>query len=156
MKSQIEGELTIGTLAALTGCKPETIRYYEQVGVLSKPARTEGGQRRYEREHHQRLNFVRRARDLGFPLEEVRGLLRLVDEPGHTCAEVEKVARKHLDGVQSRLADLRALEGVLLCRLSPSVAVAQFHSALSSRPSTEMATTSKVLRTTAEPSNARG
>ena len=114
MKSQIEGELTIGTLAALTGCKPETIRYYEQVGVLSKPARTEDGQRRYAREHHQRLNFVRRARDLGFPLEEGRGLLRLVDEPGHTCAEVEKVARKHLDGVQSRLADLRALEGVLM------------------------------------------
>ena len=150
MKSQIEGELTIGTLAALTGCKPETIRYYEQVGVLSKPARTEGGQRRYAREHHQRLNFVRRARDLGFAACS-----------GSSMSPVTPVPRwrrwpANISTACNQGSPTCAPWKVFLCRLSPSVAVAQFHSALSSRPSTEMATTSKVLRTTAEPSNARG
>ena len=113
MRSEDHGELTIGTLAKSTGCRPETVRYYERVGVLPEPARSRGGQRRYRREHVKRLRFVRRARELGFPLDEVRGLLWLVDEPGHTCAEVEEVTRGHLDAVRSRLADLRALERVL-------------------------------------------
>lgn len=113
MTSDNHGEMAIGALAKLTGCSPETVRYYERVGVLPKPARTSGGQRRYTHEHVKRLRFVRRARDLGFPLDEVRGLMRLVDEPGHTCAEVEEMTRGHLDAVRSRLGDLRLLEVVL-------------------------------------------
>ncbi len=105
--------LAIGALAERTGCKVETIRYYERIGILPEPARNLGGQRRYADWHLKRLNFVRRARDLGFTLDDVRGLLRLVDEQGHGCAEVESMARRHLDAVRARLADLRAMEAVL-------------------------------------------
>ncbi|MEE8622708.1 MAG: helix-turn-helix domain-containing protein [Alphaproteobacteria bacterium] len=105
--------LAIGALAERTGCKVETIRYYERIGILPEPARNLGGQRRYADWHLKRLNFVRRARDLGFTLDDVRGLLRLVDEQGHGCAEVEAMARRHLDAVRARLADLRAMEAVL-------------------------------------------
>ncbi len=105
--------LAIGALAERTGCKVETIRYYERIGILPEPARNLGGQRRYADWHLKRLNFVRRARDLGFTLDDVRGLLRLVDEQGHSCAEVEAMAHRHLDAVRTRLADLRAMEAVL-------------------------------------------
>ncbi len=105
--------LAIGALAERTGCKVETIRYYERIGILPEPARNLGGQRRYAARHLKRLNFVRRARGLGFTLDDVRGLLRLVDEQGHSCAEVEAMAQRHLDAVRARLADLRAMEAVL-------------------------------------------
>ena len=105
--------LKIGALAERIGCKVETIRYYEAIGILPKPGRSEGGQRIYNRDHLKRLNFVRRARNLGFTLDEVRALLRLVDEKGHSCAEVRALGRVHLDGVRARIADLEALEAVL-------------------------------------------
>ena len=70
---------TIGTLSKATGCKVETIRYYERIGVLPLPPRTEGGHRAYGEEHLKRLNFVQRSRELGFSLNEVRQMLRLVD-----------------------------------------------------------------------------
>ena len=68
-----------GTLSKATGCKVETIRYYERIGVLPSPPRTEGGHRAYGEDHLKRLNFVRRSRELGFSLNEVRQMLRLVD-----------------------------------------------------------------------------
>ena len=113
MSDRHHAEVSIGVLAQRTGCKAETIRYYERIGMLPEPRRTPGRQRRYGLEHHMRLNFVRRARDLGFTLDEVRALLRLVDEGNHSCAEVEAVARRHLDSVRVRIADLRAMEAVL-------------------------------------------
>ena len=106
-------EVSIGVLAQRTGCKAETIRYYERIGILAEPRRTSGRQRRYGLQHLMRLNFVRRARDLGFTLDEVRALLGLVDEGGHSCAEVEAVARGHLESVRVRIADLTAMEAVL-------------------------------------------
>ena len=106
-------DLAIGTLARLTGCKVETIRYYERIGILPEPPRNSGGQRRYRAWHLKRLNFVRRARDLGFTLADVRGLLRLVDEQDHSCEEVRTMALGHLEAVRARLADLEAMDAVL-------------------------------------------
>lgn len=113
MSERQHSEVSIGALAARTGCKAETIRYYERIGIMPRPPRTSGGQRRYRIDHLMRLNFVRRARALGFPLDEVRALLRLVDEDDHSCAEVEVLARGHLDSVRARIADLKAMEAVL-------------------------------------------
>ena len=106
-------EISIGALAARTGCKAETVRYYERIGILPHPQRTAGGQRRYRLDHLMRLNFIRRARELGFTLDEVRALLRLVNEGDHSCVEVEAVARGHLDSVRARIANLKAMEAVL-------------------------------------------
>ena len=100
-------------VARLTGCNLETIRYYESVGLMPDPPRTSSGHRRYGAPHVERLNFVMRARDLGFTMEEIRGLLSLVDRGSHTCAEVERVGRHHLDVVRSKIRDLQAIESVL-------------------------------------------
>ena len=105
--------LGIGDLARRTGCKVETIRYYENIGILPTPERSAGGQRRYDTDHLKRLNFVRRSRDLGFTLDEVRNLLELADDRDQTCAEVAAVARAHLGGIRSKIANLRRLEAVL-------------------------------------------
>jgi DNA-binding transcriptional MerR regulator len=88
--------LSIGDLARKTATKVETIRYYERIGLLPAPARTAGGQRAYAPDHLRRLAFVRRARDLGFTLDQVRTLLDLADQPDHACAAVDEVARIHL------------------------------------------------------------
>ena len=106
-------DLKRSDLARLTGCHLETIRYYESVGLLPDPPRTVSGHRRYGAVHVERLSFVMRARDLGFTMEEIRDLLGLVDRGGHTCAEVERIGRHHLDVVRSKIRDLQAIETVL-------------------------------------------
>jgi MerR family mercuric resistance operon transcriptional regulator len=106
-------ELTIGRLAAKTGVNLETIRYYERIGLMPRPALTKGGHRSYTEVHARRLAFIRRARELGFSLDEIRALLVLA-EPGHaSCAEVRPIAQAHLDSVRSKLADLGKLETIL-------------------------------------------
>jgi MerR family mercuric resistance operon transcriptional regulator len=105
--------LTIGALAKRTGVGIETIRFYERGGVLPKPPRSMGGHRLYGGEYPKRLNFVRRCRDLGFSLDDVRRLLRLVDGGGYTCAEVKTVAINHLADVRRKIADLTRLERTL-------------------------------------------
>jgi MerR family mercuric resistance operon transcriptional regulator len=91
--------LAIGELSGRTGVNIETVRYYEKIGLVPSPARTEGGHRAYEDAHVARLTFVRRARELGFTLDEVRSLLKLVDgEHSHRCADVRAVTVDHLDG----------------------------------------------------------
>jgi MerR family mercuric resistance operon transcriptional regulator len=106
-------DLTIGRLSAASGCKIETIRFYERSGVLPAPPRTEGGHRVYAEDHLRRLTFIRRARELGFTLDEVRALLALADREGRTCAEVRDLTMRHLRDVRAKLADLRRLERVL-------------------------------------------
>jgi Cu(I)-responsive transcriptional regulator len=101
--------LSIGTLAKRTGTKVQTIRYYEQIGLLPEPGRTEGGQRRYGREDLDRLAFVRHARQLGFALDAIRELLDLSDNPARSCAEVDRIAQRHLREVEARIARLEAL-----------------------------------------------
>lgn len=105
--------MTIGELSKRTGCIIETIRYYERIGVMPAPPRTAGGHRIYDRDHLKRLNFVRRARALGFTLDQVRGLLALADERETSCAEVERLARAQLDQVRGRIDDLRRMDAVL-------------------------------------------
>ena len=77
---------------------------------MPPPARTEGGRRAYTRAHLDRLAFIRHARELGFPLDQVRALLRLSDDPDRSCAEADAIAREHLGAVRSRIARLQALE----------------------------------------------
>ena len=100
-------------LARATGCNLETIRYYETIGVMPNPPRDANGYRSYSEEHVRRLRFVMHSRDLGFSLEEIRGLLSLVDSHSQTCAEVEGIASAHLRDVQDKIADLQRIEKVL-------------------------------------------
>ena len=107
------GRFAIGTLSKRTGCKVETIRYYEQVGLLPAPGRSAGGYRLYGTVHLKRLTFIRRARALGFSIEEVRTLLRLADERERSCARARVLAAGHLDDVRAKIADLKSMERVL-------------------------------------------
>jgi MerR family mercuric resistance operon transcriptional regulator len=109
----IRPQLAIGELSRRTGCNIETIRYYERIGVLRRPARTEGGFRRYSLSELRRLTFVCRARDLGFTLDDVRKLLRLADRRERSCAAVRELAAGHLNEVHAKIADLRKMERVL-------------------------------------------
>lgn len=100
-------------LARRTGCNLETVRYYEKAGLLPEPPRTASGYRSYDTTHQRRLRFVLRARELGFSLDVIRELLRLVDERDRPCAEARDVASVHLVDVRAKIADLRRMERVL-------------------------------------------
>lgn len=100
---------TIGDLAKATSTKVETIRYYERIGLLPVPKRTAGNYRSYLNAHFGRLSFIRRARDLGFSIEQVRELLGLSDQRGRSCEAVDTIAREHLAEVKRKIADLQAL-----------------------------------------------
>lgn len=100
-------------LARLTGCNLETIRYYENIGIMPAPPRTAKNYRAYDDTHVARLRFVMRSRDLGFTLEEIRELLGLVDGKSATCADVQALAKRHLSSVRAKIADLRRIEKVL-------------------------------------------
>lgn len=102
--------LSIGALAKGTGVNLETIRYYERIGLMPAPPRTAGGHRVYGRDHLKRLAFVRRARELGFGLDEIRTLLGLVDGGDRNCAEVREITLRHLAQVRSKIEDLARLE----------------------------------------------
>ncbi len=106
-------DLTIGALSARSGVNIETIRYYEKIGVMPSPARSASGYRIYGPEHVRRLHFVRRGRELGFGLDELRGLLRLVDGHTYTCEEVHALTVEHLTDIRQKIADLRRLERVM-------------------------------------------
>ncbi len=99
----------IGELARRTGTDVQTIRWYERIGLLPPAPRTAGGQRRFDQRHLERLTFIRHARELGFSLEAVRSLLRLVDEPEAPCEEADAIARARLKEVESRIRRLEAL-----------------------------------------------
>lgn len=105
-------DFTIGHLSKETGVGIETIRYYEKSRLLPKPPRTPGGHRLYQNEHLKRLLFVRRSRELGFSMEEIRNLLALVDG-GYTCGQVKTAALDHLKEVRLKISDLRRMERTL-------------------------------------------
>lgn len=105
--------MTIGNLSRATGCKIETIRYYEKIGMLPKPRRTHGGYRIYTQGHFMRLGFIRRARALGFTLDDIRNLLTLSEGKPASCNEVKALALAHLEEIRSRIVDLQAMEVVL-------------------------------------------
>jgi MerR family mercuric resistance operon transcriptional regulator len=106
-------ELMIGRLSELTGVNIETIRYYERTKVVPLPARTESGRRVYQSADIRTLAFLRRARELGFSLDEIRALLRLGGPEKASCREVRRIATHHLDDIRAKISDLRKLERLL-------------------------------------------
>ncbi|HEY1646961.1 MAG TPA: helix-turn-helix domain-containing protein [Terracidiphilus sp.] len=109
----MDATFRIGGLAKRTGVKVVTIRYYEQAGLLPVCERTTGNYRVYAQEHLERLNFVRRCRDLGFSLEQIKDMLLLSGAESPMCADVCDVAAGHLKEVESKIADLRRLASEL-------------------------------------------
>jgi DNA-binding transcriptional MerR regulator len=101
--------LTIGELAKETGTKVVTVRYYEQAGLLPVPPRTAANYRAYGADHLHRLRFIRRCRDLGFTLDQVRDLLRMSSQEDQPCAEVNRISAEHLTEIERKIADLTRL-----------------------------------------------
>lgn len=105
--------LPIGELSRRTGVKVPTIRFYEQIGLLSVPPRTEGNQRRYGKPEVERLNFIRHSRELGFEVDDIRELLDMAASPQASCHQADSIARNHLTEIDRRIASLTALRGEL-------------------------------------------
>ena len=130
--------LSIGQLGKATGTAVETVRYYEKIGLLAPPARTSGNYRSYGQIDLARLSFIRRARDLGFGLAEVRSLLDLADDRKRPCGEVDAMARNQMEQVGRKIEDLQALRQELSsminqCRMG-TVADCRILEALGPRP----------------------
>ena len=104
-------ELTIGRLAKAAGVNVETIRYYQRRSLVDEPSKPLGGHRRYAAEAIKRVRFIKRAQQLGFTLEEVKGLLRLED--GQSCRETRLVAEQKLAVIEARIEDLRRMRRLL-------------------------------------------
>jgi DNA-binding transcriptional MerR regulator len=107
------GLRSIGKLAAATGVKIPTIRFYEQIGLVPAPPRTASDRRMYDDEAERRLSFIRHARQLGFDLDSIRSLLDLSDHPDRPCAEANVIAERHLGDVKQKIAQLKALQSEL-------------------------------------------
>ncbi len=105
--------MTRGALAHAAGCNLETVRYYERIGLMPEPRRGLNGYRRYADEDLRRLRFIRRARALGFGVEDVRNLLSLSEDAPRTCGQVHALTLEHLAQVRRKIADLEALAKVL-------------------------------------------
>ena len=101
--------ISIGDLAKGTGTKVVTVRYYEQIGLLPVPSRTAGNYRTYSNEHMRRLRFIRRCRDLGFTLDQIRDLLRLSSQKDEECADVDRITAQHLIEIEQKISDLKRL-----------------------------------------------
>lgn len=101
--------LRIGELAGSSGCSPETIRHYERLGLLARPQRTANGYRLYSPETADRLGFIRHGRELGLDLQTIRELLALADNPDADCAAADRIASRHLESLEARIAALQKL-----------------------------------------------
>jgi MerR family mercuric resistance operon transcriptional regulator len=106
-------DLPIGQLSRLSGVNIETIRYYERIKMLPAPPRTASGRRVYDSTHLRTLAFIRRARELGFSLDQIRALIRLGGPEKATCHEVRRIATHHLEDIRAKLGDLKKLERLL-------------------------------------------
>jgi len=113
LEAFVTRDLSIGRLSAATGVKVPTIRYYESIGLIPPAPRSASDRRLYGPNAEAGLKFIRHARDLGFSIEAVRSLLELAGEPSGSCAEINALCRKQLDGVQRKIAQLTALEAEL-------------------------------------------
>lgn len=105
--------LTIGEVARRAACRVETVRYYEHAGLMPDPPRTKGGHRAYSADHMKRLTFIRRARELGFTLDQVRSLLDLAESDDFACADVKAMTLSHKQDVRRKMADLKRLDAAL-------------------------------------------
>ncbi|ASJ74110.1 MerR family transcriptional regulator [Granulosicoccus antarcticus] len=104
---------SIGQLGKLTNTKVPTVRYYEEIGLITPLGRSEGGQRRFDQGSVRRLGFIRHARELGFTLDAIRQLLGLADRPAASCEPIDVIVREQLDEVDRRLANLQAIRDEL-------------------------------------------
>lgn len=104
---------TIGQMSKQTGCKVETIHYYEKIKLMLEPPRTQGGHRIYSLTEVKRLNFIRKCRNLGFTIKQVKELLKFIDEPNHYCGEVKAMAMVQYRVVQDKIGELEHLQGAL-------------------------------------------
>jgi DNA-binding transcriptional MerR regulator len=102
-------QMPIGALSEATGVKAPTIRFYEQIGLLPAPLRTQSNRRSYGEAHLQRLRFIRHARDLGFSVDDIRELLAMTAQPQASCDGADSIARRHLGEVERRIAQLQSL-----------------------------------------------
>ncbi|AGY57944.1 MerR family transcriptional regulator [Gloeobacter kilaueensis] len=109
-----EAALTIGTLAARTGCTVATIRYYEEIGLIPAASRRPSGHRVYGGAAQQQLTFIRHCRDFGFSIDQVRELVSLATSKERDCVETRVIAQAHLDAVRVKLGELQALEASLV------------------------------------------
>lgn len=105
--------LTRGQLAKKAGVNPETVRYYEKIGLLSKPLRTESGYRLFSEEDVKRIKFIKRAKELGFTLKEIKELLQLRFETEGECKEVREIAEVKLKDVEKKIEDLEKIKNIL-------------------------------------------
>ncbi|WP_299635788.1 helix-turn-helix domain-containing protein [uncultured Ruegeria sp.] len=103
----------IGAMSKHTGVNIETIRYYERIGIMPKPDRTAGGNRQYNHDQLKRLSFIKRSREIGFSIEEIRALLEMVDRRDFTCGEVHSMTVNHLASVKEKIQALNRLEDAL-------------------------------------------
>jgi len=101
--------MRIGELAKLTGCQPETVRFYEQRGLLPPPLRSQANYRMYDASHAERLHFIRRCRALGMSLNEVETLLGYQDQPDRSCSGVNALVDHHLSEIERQIAELTQL-----------------------------------------------
>ncbi len=106
-------DVTRGVLAKRSGVNAETIRYYEKIELMPEPDRNSGGHRIYEEVHLQRLCFIRRCREMGFTLEEIRELLSLVDREQVSCEHVQQIAQDHVLSIRQKIKDLQRMQGTL-------------------------------------------
>jgi DNA-binding transcriptional MerR regulator len=106
-------EFSIGDAAIHSGVKVPTIRYYEQIGLLAAPTRSDTNRRVFSGKDLRRLQFIRHARELGFEIGAIKTLLALQDNPDQSCATADLIARARLGEVEQRLASLTALKGEL-------------------------------------------
>jgi len=101
---------TIGDLSRRTGVKVPTIRYYEQMGLIDEPERSEGNQRRFGKAELERLAFIRHARDLGLTIDSIRQLIDLSGHADKPCADADRIAAEQLASVRERIGRLQKLE----------------------------------------------
>jgi len=106
-------EFLIGELSKRTGVKVPTIRYYEDIGLLPAPQRTESGQRRYDSKARDHLGFIAHAREMGFSIDAIRSLIELSDHPDRPCHDADRIAADRLAEVKTRIARLKRLESEL-------------------------------------------
>ncbi|MCZ6715982.1 MAG: helix-turn-helix domain-containing protein [Gammaproteobacteria bacterium] len=114
MKNSKFFPIGIGALSRRTDCKIETIRYYERQGLLPEPPRSVGGHRLYKEDHLKRLTFIRRCRNLGFTMAQIRQLLGLVDEHQYSCQDIKTLTMDHVEEIREKIDHLKRLEQALL------------------------------------------
>ena len=105
----MEQEYSIGQMAQAGDCKVQTVRYYEQRGLIPKPRRNSGNQRVYSQAQYDRLRFIRHSRELGYSLERIRQILDLTDDSEESCAQVDRIPNEHLREVESKIQRLQSL-----------------------------------------------